>query len=473
MAELFVKIFNIGIATSWLVLAIIVMRFLFKKAPKWLNPVLWGIVGLRLLFPVSIESTFSMLPSATTISPTIMDDGNVVINSGVEVVDSVLNPIIHETMEGSKGEVADSVQSLIQIASVIWGVGIIIMLSYAFFSYLCIHMRIKTAVRFSENIYQSEYVTSPFVMGLIRPRIYLPFNISDKYAGHVIAHEQTHIIRHDHWFKPIGFLLLAVYWFNPLLWIAYVLLCRDIELACDERVVKDLEFEARADYSQALLSCSISRKVLAVCPLAFGEVGVKARVKNVLNYKKPAFWIVVTAVILSVGLAVGFLTNPINKPNYKAPFECVYEAKEILYDQTIYSFTYIPNDWLVRFYATEDTLYVKNDVMAQRENETWVTLDGFAEIELTKENFDNYFRREGDTVAGWHDDGNSASKARKNNFKAWRVIDGRYMYYLLQQNDGSVYIACGYYDSEGELDPYSDDSEVWRMFRLEETSEAK
>lgn len=311
MTDLFIKLLNMSISASWLVLAVLILRLLLKKAPKWLNPVLWGIVGLRLLCLFSIESALSLIPSAETISPEIMLDATPTIDSGIPEVNSAVNPIIIETFAPTTELAsANPLQIWIPVCALLWLCGIAVMLLYTGISYLRLRHRVQTAVRLQDNIYQSENVASPFVLGMVRPKIYLPFGMSEQNMAHVIAHEEAHIARRDHWIKPIGFLLLTVYWFNPILWMAYILLCRDIELACDERVIRQLGIEARADYSEALLACSVSRKMISACPLAFGEVGVKERVKNVLHYKKPAFWIVLLAVLASVAMAVCFLTDP-------------------------------------------------------------------------------------------------------------------------------------------------------------------
>ena len=311
MTDLFIKLLNMSISASWLVLAVLVLRLLLKKAPKWLNPVLWGIVGLRLLCPFSIESALSLIPSAETVSPEIMLDATPTIDSGIPAVNSAVNPIIIETFAPTTELTsANPLQIWIPVCALLWLCGIAVMLLYTGISYLRLRHRVQMAVRLKNNIYQSENVASPFVLGMVRPKIYLPFGMSGQNMAHVIAHEEAHIARRDHWIKPIGFLLLTVYWFNPILWVAYILLCRDIELACDERVIRQLGIEARADYSEALLACSVSRKMISACPLAFGEVGVKERVKNVLNYKKPAFWIVLLAVFASIAMAVCFLTDP-------------------------------------------------------------------------------------------------------------------------------------------------------------------
>ncbi len=310
MADIFLKIVNMSISATWIVLAVLLLRLILKRAPKWIAVLLWGIVAVRLICPFSIESVLSLIPSAETISPGIMMDRTPEINTGISIINNTVNPIISSSFSPNPAASANPLQILIPIISVIWIAGIVIMLAYTVISYLCLKRKIRTAVLLRENIYQSERVTSPFVFGVIRPKIYLPFNVTEQDMQQVIAHEQAHIRRKDHWWKPFGFLLLTVYWFNPLLWLGYVLLCRDIELACDEKVVKQMNTEQRADYSQALLTCSVNRRTIAACPLAFGEVGVKTRVKSVLNYRKPAFWLIIFAVVISIAAAVCFLTNP-------------------------------------------------------------------------------------------------------------------------------------------------------------------
>ncbi|MBP7175800.1 MAG: hypothetical protein KBA53_06235 [Thermoclostridium sp.] len=314
MTDVFLKLINMSISASWLVLVVVIIRLLLKKAPKWLNPVLWGIVGLRLILPFSIESILSLIPSAETISPEVIYSQQPAIHSGIPALNSVVNPIITESFATNPITSASPLQIWIPIAAIVWIVGTTAMLIYTVISYLNLNKRVKTAVLFRDNIYQSENVASPFVLGILHPHIYLPFSINEKDMNPVIAHEQTHMKRRDHWIKPFGFLLLALYWFNPVLWAAYILLCRDIELACDEGVIKELCADQRADYSDALLSCSVSRRMIAACPLAFGEISVKERVKNVLNYKKPAFWLVIVAVVICMVLAVCFLTNPKKDP---------------------------------------------------------------------------------------------------------------------------------------------------------------
>ena len=312
MSEIFLKIINMSISASYIVLAVLLLRLLLKKAPKWITVVLWGIVAVRLICPFSIESVLSLIPSSEVVSPDIMMDRTPEINTGIPVLNQVINPVISGSFTPNPGTSANPLQLWIPTFAVIWIVGMVALLIYTVISYAKVKRKIGTAVLLRDNIYQSENVVSPFVLGIIKPKIYLPFGMNEKDMEHVVAHETAHIRRKDHLWKPLGFLLLMLHWFNPLMWLGYVLLCRDIELACDEKVIKELDHDARADYSEALLTCSVNRRMIAACPLAFGEIGVKDRVKSVLNYKKPAFWIIIAAVVACVAVAVCFLTNPID-----------------------------------------------------------------------------------------------------------------------------------------------------------------
>ncbi|MBR4099686.1 MAG: M56 family metallopeptidase [Clostridia bacterium] len=313
MADIFLKVVNMSISAGWIVLAVLLLRILLKKAPKWINVFLWGIVGARLVFPFSIESVMSLIPSAETISM-VPDAPRPHFESGVTIVDNQVNDYLQgyyfEGVSRPTGHFLD----ITTILAIAWLIGIAVLLIYTAISYLRLRKRVKTAVLYKDNIFQSENVASPFVLGIISPKIYLPFNMSGQDIEHVIAHEQSHIYRKDYLWKPLGFFILSIHWFNPLVWLGYVILCRDIELACDERVIKELDTEQKADYSAALLSLSINRRMIAACPIAFGEVGVKNRIKAVLNYKKPAFWLIAVAVILSIIAGVCFLTNPKTMP---------------------------------------------------------------------------------------------------------------------------------------------------------------
>lgn len=317
MSDLFIKIFNLSVTAGWLVLAVLLCRPLMKKAPKWINCLLWGIVGLRLVFPFSLESIFSLVPSAEPIPEDIMFSPTPEINSGIGAVNSVINPIISTNLTPGIGTSVNPMQLVVAIASVVWVIGIALMLGYEIVSYISLRFKVRAAIRGEKNVYFCDEVDSPFILGVIRPRIYVPSGMSGEALEHVLAHEKAHLRRGDHFWKPIGFAILAFYWFNPLLWVAYALLCRDIESACDEKVIKTMDTAAKKSYSEALLSCSLHRKRIMACPLAFGEVGVKQRIKSVLNYKKPAFWIIIIALVATLVLSVCFLTNPQGTPKDK------------------------------------------------------------------------------------------------------------------------------------------------------------
>lgn len=300
---------NVSITASWLILAVILLRFLLKKAPKWIRVALWGLVAVRLVLPISIESSYSLVPSTETIPREILTSEGIQLQEPA-YLEVISNPAYAKDITVELDQTVDRVQIRVLDMTFMWLVGMVAMLLYTVISYLRLYHKVSTAVFLKDNIFQSEYVSSPFVLGVLRPRIYMPFCLDEHEMEYVVAHEQTHIRRKDHWWKLLGFLLLTIHWFNPLMWLAYILLCRDIELACDEKVIKKRDNAQRADYSQALVSCSINRRVIAACPLAFGEAGVKERVKSVMNYKKPAFWIILLAVLVGIALAVCFLTNP-------------------------------------------------------------------------------------------------------------------------------------------------------------------
>ncbi len=310
MSVLFLKIVNMSIAASWLILAVLAVRLCLRKAPKRVNVLLWGLVAVRLLCPLSLESVFSVIPSGETIPLQIEMDTTPAIDSGITSFDRIVNPMIADSNTPMVGASVNPLQITVAIYESIWLLGVWALLCYAAISTLGLSQKLKTAVRYGDNVFQSEYIQSPFVFGLIQPKIYLPYHVEEESLRYILAHEQAHIRRRDHWWEPLGFLLLTIHWFNPLMWAAYVLLCRDIELACDEAVIGELDPPRRADYSEALLRCSGSRRSVTACPVAFGEVGVKQRVKSVLHYKKPGIWMVLLCVLLCVVLAACFLTDP-------------------------------------------------------------------------------------------------------------------------------------------------------------------
>ena len=310
MDDVFLKLVNLSISASWLILAVLVLRVVLKKAPKWVMPLLCGVVALRLVCPFSIESVLSLIPSAETIPSEIVTETREPVLYEQATLDIVTNPTLPPAAEVTVGVSRQQAQVDFNIYSVLWLAGMAALLVHALVSAGKLKKKLATAILLRDNIYESEFVDSPFVFGVVKPNIYLPMHMDEGTAAHVIAHERAHLARRDHWWKVLGYLVLALHWFNPLVWVAYILFCRDIELACDERVVKGLDGAARADYSQALLSCAAPGRAVAACPLAFGEGNIKTRVKSALHYKKPAFWVAAAAVLAVVIMAVCFLTNP-------------------------------------------------------------------------------------------------------------------------------------------------------------------
>lgn len=311
MAAVFLKLLNLSISASWLVLAVLVLRLVSKRSPKWVNVLLWGIVALRLVLPFSIESALSLIPSAETVSPAAVQfDPAPTITSGVSVIDNAVNPSLSEHFSAVPTASVNPLYVWTEIAGWVWLIGLGAMLLYALVSYLRLRRRVSVSLPVQDHIYLCDAISSPFILGVVKPHIYLPSGLDEVQRQNVLAHEQAHLARRDHWWKPLGFALLAVYWFNPVLWLAYALLCRDIELACDERVIRTMDESAVKTYSTVLLACSMPRKAAITCPLAFGEVGVKERVRNALHYKKPAFWVVAASVAVCVVVAVCFLTDP-------------------------------------------------------------------------------------------------------------------------------------------------------------------
>ena len=313
MTDLFLKLLNMSINAGWVVLAVLVLRLILNKAPKFIRPIMWALVGIRLAFPISFESVLSLLPSSETVPPEIVYQKAPTIHTGVELINSTVNPIISGSLAATPENSINPIQILLFIATNIWVVGIVVMLFYALVSFVKIKLRVRESILLKDNIYICDSIPTPFILGIIKPKIYLPSAMSEADSEYVIAHEKAHLSRLDHLWKPLGFLLLTVYWFNPLMWVAFILLCRDIELATDEKVINGSGEDIKKPYSEALINCSAKKRFLSACPLAFGETGVKGRIKSVLSYKKPAFWIILVSVVALIVTAVCFLTNPKDK----------------------------------------------------------------------------------------------------------------------------------------------------------------
>lgn len=315
MGDIFLKLLNMSITAGWLILAVLCIRLLFRKIPKWVNCLLWGVVAIRLICPFSIESQFSILPSTEPIKSSTVVEGEVQnyipsIDSRLTIVENTINPMLTETFAYNESDSAASLQIVTYAAGLVWCCGMVLLIICAMGSAVKLHKLVKEAVCVRDNIYICDVVKSPFILGIFRPRVYLSSALREREMDYILAHESAHLKRKDHWWKALGYLLLCIHWFNPLCWMAYSLLCKDIELACDEKAAKDMTFHEKKEYSKVLLSCAGQRSLIMVCPLAFGEVGVKERVKSVLNYKKPTLWIMIATIAVLVILVVCFLTNP-------------------------------------------------------------------------------------------------------------------------------------------------------------------
>lgn len=313
MNEVFLKLLNVSIMASWLGIAVIIARLFLKKSPRWITVLLWALVAVRLICPISIESSLSMIPSSETVPKEIVHTEIPQINSGIPYFNSAVNPVIEENFAPVPEKSVTPMEIITDVASYIWVIGVCLMLTYCAGSYIFVRYKVSEAAKVRDNIWECDKVTTPFVLGIIKPRIYVPAGMNETDLGYVISHERSHIKRFDHLWKPLGFLILSVYWFNPLLWVCYVLLCRDIEVACDEKVLRSIGEEAKSGYSTALINCSVPRKMITACPLAFGEVGVKDRVKNILNYKRPAFWVIIIGLLVCIAVGVFFLTDPLGR----------------------------------------------------------------------------------------------------------------------------------------------------------------
>jgi len=361
MKDLFITLLNMSISATWLIFAVVLVRLCLDKAPKWIRGVLWGMVALRLVVPFALESPISLVPdlqisveapteleaplveatedvknTEQAVKPPVVDMPVVTPSENSPVVDIPSPDILPTTPGVTVGEILlpdepikePDIQTpvitpdeepepkaedkkgvdIAFIVAVIWCIGTLAMAVYCVGSYWRLKLKLREAVLVEDGVYESDRTKSAFVLGIIKPRIYLPRTLPAEDREYVIAHERVHIGRFDHILKPLGFLILALHWYNPTVWLAYILFCRDTELACDEKVIKGYSVEQIKGYSRALVACGEGHSRILVCPIAFGEVGIKERVKNILNYKKPAFWIVVGAVALCIIVAVCFMT---------------------------------------------------------------------------------------------------------------------------------------------------------------------
>ena len=356
MAEGFLTLVNRGLSAGWLVLAVIAARFLLKKAPRWAVCALWGLVALRLLCPFSPESPLSLIPDAQPVSPEAVWNTVPAVEMAPDATEAPVSPVLEAVLPDGLPVSPTPAQEIVAAASILWCAGLAGMALYTLVSYRRLSRRVKGAVRIDGNLYQGAAIPTPFVLGVLCPRIYLPNTLSREDMPYVIAHERAHIRRRDPLWKALGFGLLCIYWFQPLLWLSYALFCRDMELACDEKVASALSPSHRANYSQALLNCSAGRRFLAACPVAFGEVGVKERVKRVLSFRRPTLRAVLAAVLICAVIAVCFLTNPVTpEPPKVTVAQMSITAEDVT--PTGMTLTYHPDNAFQDVDAVTDSIY--------------------------------------------------------------------------------------------------------------------
>lgn len=307
MSELFLTILNMSITASYVILFVVIIRIFLKRTPKSIFYLLWCVVAFRLVSPFSFVSILSFLPkkASSTINP-----HDVIYQSSQQSIDSFMNkPLPLQTFSGS----FNTMQTYIEIGSYLWIIGTISLIIYSFLSILLIRKQLEGSELIEQNIFESKNLKTPFVLGLIRPKIYLPVGLSTDERKFILIHENTHIHRKDHITKFIAFLILTIHWFNPIVWIAFILMSTDMEYSCDERVLKKMDESSKKPYATSLLNLATERHILNGCPLAFSEGNVKGRIKNVLNYKEPNFWIILSSIFIITTVSLGLLMNP--KPN--------------------------------------------------------------------------------------------------------------------------------------------------------------
>lgn len=310
MSELLLTVLNMSLTASYVILFVILARLLLKKAPNFISYALWGVVAFRLTIPFSFESMFSLMPRNTNTDPIphdIIYQQSPRINSGIEVVDSFISKSLPAPTIGAS---VNPMQIYIEIGAYVWILGIMVLLIYSVVSVLQLKRQLKSAELIEQNIFEAKNLKTPFVLVLIKPKIYLPVGLNVEEKSYILLHEQTHIYRKDHIIKVLAFLILSIHWFNPLVWIAFMLMSTDMELSCDEKVLKEMNENIKKPYASSLLSLATGRHILNGSPLAFGERNVKGRIKNVLNYKKPRFWVIVLSAIIATAVGIGLLANP-------------------------------------------------------------------------------------------------------------------------------------------------------------------
>ena len=461
------KLFNMSLTASVVICIVLVLRLILKKVPKVVSYALWSVVLFRLLCPISIESDFSffnLLDTPTKDSGTVSSvieyiPENIVHTEYPSVTMPIpgISNVINEALpQGQEQLVADPLEAPTSFATYIWMIGILVMVIYSIVSYIRLHQTLLSSVKLHDNIFLADSISSPFVMGLIRPKIYLPSSLSEKERDYIILHEQHHIRRGDHVVKLLSFIALCLHWFNPLVWVAFIQSGKDMEMSCDEAVLRKLGEDIRVDYSASLISLATGRRIIAGAPLAFGEGDTEGRVKNIAKWKKPAVWVIVTAVIVCIVLAVCLITNPMNRDTMLLGAE--YRIEETLY-------------------STGDTDYTDNDspsycitadyCLWERHGDNpgeWRMIGQLEPYALTEKELDEYTAYK----EGWHRRYNVGEIT-----DAYILRDSaeeESMFFLaIQTKSGDTLLGFGWEDLSERGQGASDDTSLYWLCRLEST----
>jgi beta-lactamase regulating signal transducer with metallopeptidase domain len=448
MSELFLTVLNMSLTASYVILFVMLVRLLLNKAPKFIAYALWSVVAFRLIIPFSFESMFSLMPrntNAVVILPDIIFQQSPQIYSGIEVVDSFVSQLLPAPAIGAS---ANPLQIYVEIGAYIWALGTIALLVYSLVAVLLLKGQLKGAQLIEKNIFQANNLKTPFVLGFINPKIYLPVGLSKEEQNYIVIHEQTHIHRKDHIIKILAFLIVSIHWFNPLVWIAFMLMSTDMELSCDERVLKVMNEDIKKPYANSLLSLAAGRHILNGSPLAFGEGNVRGRIKNVLNYKRPGFWIIFFSIIIVAAIEIGLAANPQPTASFNGS---AYSVEEILYQAPMYSFSYTLDTAPQYSISSDYQLYSK-----QITGEDWNMHGGLYPYKISRQElyslFDPLFNK-----------AHEAIDQAKLIYRADTNDDIRTFYLVIQLKNGDVLLALGHDNGENR--------HIRWLFRLEKLSD--
>lgn len=333
MEAVLIAVINKSIAASWMIIAVLLIRLVIRRIPKWVNCVLWIMVGCRLICPVGFQSAWSLIPSAKTLSEVIMYTGEPAIDSGIEMVDQTINPILLTSNLQDAAEVVKPIGVFLTYVSYVWISGMIILVLYSLIKWICLRKKVMTAIELTKQVWICDGIVTPFILGVFRPKIYLPSSLEKEQMKMVIRHESAHLDRDDHWLKIIGFFIVIIHWFNPLVWLSYQKMGEDIELACDEKVIRDIDNQSRKKYMQVLLEVSQVKTVFFNSPLAFGEVGVKKRIRSMIQYKKMNIWAMTVSILIWMVCMLCFMTNPKKEMIPKADLSIMTKREKMIYEE--------------------------------------------------------------------------------------------------------------------------------------------